>query len=422
MQPADILAISSLSELSPKQLLRFIELLIAHETKPGGPYKFNSDDDTKLNTKLNALLKDTSPQSTSTRPTQAPTKTSACWETILNEAKPFFPNDSPARAKLSTLVSHLKQTDASGEISSLSTMFYQSLKPQLKEQCSSFSATPDTTIADILSQLDKANVFIWVAYSIYDSILDDKKSVELLPFANHVSNQALSMYLEVSSRMPSPSSAQSSKAILHLFSLVHIANSQEFEQNNKSLRVKNKAQHIDVSRTESIDTLFDGLANRSIIHCVGPLLLSHLFFTSSAQLSSITKAFSQYCAARQLLDDIHDWREDIRAGHMTYVVARLLTDASIKPGAHPMAALVSILSKQCFDSTAHTLLQETEQLAKNAQETLERILLRKNSPFSMNYLAPLSRAARSGSTSHEFNRQFLKMYAKSQSRSSHNYR
>lgn len=67
------------------------------------------------------------------------------------------------------------------------------------------------------------------------------------------------------------------------------------------------------------------LAWRSCIHILGPLIVAS--FTpslSGKDLDTLTSGLHHYLIARQLGDDIHDWREDLTAGRISAVVALLL--------------------------------------------------------------------------------------------------
>jgi hypothetical protein len=67
--------------------------------------------------------------------------------------------------------------------------------------------------------------------------------------------------------------------------------------------------------------------------------------------SRLLTAFRHYLIARQLNDDLHDWREDMRAGCMTYVLTVLLRDACILPGEYPLDELLPTLERYFWYQT-----------------------------------------------------------------------
>lgn len=132
----------------------------------------------------------------------------------------------------------------------------------------------------------------------------------------------------------------------------------------------------------------------------------------SPQHEEVLQALSNYCAARQLCDDIHDWKEDLLNGRLTYVHACLFFEAGIKEGTLPLDKLIQTLETQFFRTTLAFLLEEVEQLAANACEVLESTILVPNSTFTEAFIAPLIRTAKEGLAQHTRNRLLLRAIKK----------
>lgn len=374
MSPHSLLELSSLSELSPNQLADFIQLLISHEVMPGGPYTFHTNNDAALNQKIYQLL---NPH----EPTQRSTKfiTNTHWESVMHLAQSFLQGNITIYNQFLQIYSHLIKTDSSGEISHLSRTFYTSLQKRYKKKI-----LPN----EFLSSLDKANVYIWVAYSIYDKILDEKSHQKLLPFANQLYYEALSIYQHCA--IDTLNIKSTKQTIQSYFTRIHLENS--FESN----------------KAKSVSILKKNLSNRSILHCLGPMIIAHTLFSSKNDINRIDSALSQYCAARQLLDDIHDWREDLENHRKTYVVARLIRDL---PHKNSDPWLIPSLSQHFFQETAEKLLSEVYELTQAAQTTLEDIALASNSSFVLDFITPLQKSAEVGTSQQKFTHEFLKAYS-----------
>lgn len=178
----------------------------------------------------------------------------------------------------------IRKADMKGEIGRINRIFHSSLKPEYNYR---LKISPMQ-----LKLLDKANIYTWIAYSIYDEVFDENDIISI-PSANALVRVAYSIYIQAG--VPTT-------LINDMFSIVDNANHTE-------LSLRSKKQHA----PKDFEQLLFG---KSIAHCLG-----QIWILSSLQIANkdvLSEGFRNYCSARQLSDDVFDWRDDIMRGHYTY--------------------------------------------------------------------------------------------------------
>jgi hypothetical protein len=89
------------------------------------------------------------------------------------------------------------------------------------------------------------------------------------------------------------------------------------------------------------------LADRAFGHTIGPMLLvRQLPGVHPRQVRLVQSALQHYLIARQLNDDIHDWRKDLRAGQLSVVVTDMLHAIRVRPGRYDVERLVARLERR----------------------------------------------------------------------------
>jgi len=86
----------------------------------------------------------------------------------------------------------------------------------------------------------------------------------------------------------------------------------------------------------------------------------------------VLRAFKQYLIIRQLSDDLHDWQEDLRAGHGSYVVTRALEDAQITHGHWAPDVLIAQLERSFLYRTLPALGSDMLARAEEAHALLRQ--------------------------------------------------
>lgn len=328
------------------QMAELTHRLIAHESQPGGPY-FGPQHSLDFSTNLAiAYLFDCfgMPLPNVTRFIQqhrlaAPTSAkqllyaydqlqghvlkkspSAPAEhgTIFASAKKQLSQlQQPEKATALTFLHTIHQADTSFEIALLPTFFANSL-----------ISRPDSPLP--LPFLGLANIYCWIAYSIYDTLLDDEPAAKFLPVANTTMRKSIQLYQQL---LPPSHSFQ--QTILATFDSMDHANAWELDNR----RFKREGDILTVSALPHYGR-YGYLAQRSLGHILGPLTIAILCDVSSDSFQHIEKGLRHYLIARQLSDDIHDWKDDFEAGHASSVVTLILNHLNTPPGSYSFSSLL----------------------------------------------------------------------------------
>src|SRR3989344_5146409 len=156
-----------------------------------------------------------------------------------------------------------------------------------------------------LNQLAEANLCGWMAYRVYDDLMDGEGQAKMLPAANWSLLSLSRIYLFLGILDP---------RLSKLFSLTmdRIEAANAWEQSRKSNPV---------------------LAQKSFgaaLPALGVLLLGHSP-PSSLLYKQTRKFFWHYLFARQLNDDAHDWQTDLERGQVNFAAAIMLKQFKKRP-------------------------------------------------------------------------------------------
>jgi hypothetical protein len=240
------------------------------------------------------------------------------------------------------------------EITALPYYFNQSLAKPLSINKHSFFTT-----------LGLANLYGWLAYTIYDDFLDGESQPNLLPVANVTMRGSVRCFAEALPRDPS-----FQKLVEQTFNTIDTANAWELANchfacdSNQIILNKPLPDYGDLSK----------LAERSLGHSLTPLgiLIAQGFDLNSQACRQLKKALSHYLIARQLNDDIHDWQADINNGRVTYVVRAILEDIGVKPGSHNLNNLLPTMRQQFWHTTLKQICHEMQRQTFLSHEALSR--------------------------------------------------
>jgi hypothetical protein len=176
------------------------------------------------------------------------------------------------------------------------------LLPYFSQALSKFSAVSN----QLLQTLGEINLYGWLAYTMYDDIMDRDSGPELLPIANSCLRKLIITYKEIL-----PDSAFT--LFQELMDNMEKANSWE----NISCRITEKI----ITKKDLLEYQKNLLCDKSLPHAFGPItiLLSLGYQTDSLEIRQTLSFFKNYLAARQLNDDAHDWQEDLEKGFMNSV-------------------------------------------------------------------------------------------------------
>lgn len=237
----------------------------------------------------------------------------------------------PLRKIILTGIDNINAADKNGEIALLPRFFANALR------------APDTQADIYCDNLCVANICCWLAYTIYDDFLDEGGEPGQLPAANGAIRASLGILAQISHQHPAIATYTT-----NIFTRMDEANTWEirhcrFTVRDNIITIRELPQYGNRAT----------LAHRSFAHTLGPMILLLSSNHQHSQVLSIEAAFKHYLIARQLNDDLHDWQKDVRAGHISFVVAIILHDTGIAAGDHALHTLIPAMQHQ-FTQTSMT--------------------------------------------------------------------
>ncbi|MFH1959444.1 MAG: hypothetical protein ABIJ22_03920, partial [Patescibacteria group bacterium] len=204
------------------------------------------------------------------------------------------------------MVKKLIKADDDHFITTLPTHFYQAI-----------NKLTQTISATDLHQLGLANFWGWLAYSIYDDVMDQETNPKLITIANFAHREFILNYAQTM--------LSDSQFIQHLTQLMTQIDSAELKEITDCRGVVKK--HLLTLPARLPDyTLLTQIADKSIGHALGPLAILYRLGYSryDAPVQFLLEFMYHYLTARQLNDDIHDWEDDLKNGHLSPVVTQLI--------------------------------------------------------------------------------------------------
>ena len=231
----------------------------------------------------------------------------------------------------SPIISELLTHDTSKQLVLLPFFFWSSIDPAYTKQIN------NPTL--FLKQLGKATLYGWIAYTIFDNILDNEPnplhlssalfSLRKLTLLFTHSIQELSE-LPVSVRYK----RQASFSLLFTSTMdkLDAANQWEVLCSRCSTTTPLSRMSIPVyteihTKKQNRQSSVPSVAHRSLGHALGPLAILYALGLPSndIQIHKTISLFIHYLTARQLNDDAHDWEEDLSQGRINAVGAYILS-------------------------------------------------------------------------------------------------
>lgn len=200
----------------------------------------------------------------------------------------------------------LKNNDQNHEIVLLPFWFIKALKIDLNKK-----------YFNLAINLGQANFYLWLAYKMYDDILDNETDASLLPLAN----LALRNFIIIFQKQRLGNSWN--KFLYHLINELETQNYQEFCFSKKYFSQPNTDQ-----KSWDFNKQISNLYKKSIAHVAGPLAI---LFTlnkepKNQEFTTIFSFFKNYLNARQLNDDIYDWENDLKRKKINPVIMLLISE------------------------------------------------------------------------------------------------
>ena len=230
---------------------------------------------------------------------------------------------------------------------------------------------------DFLITLGVANIYGWIAYTIYDDFLDDEGNPKELSLANVCLRELTAIYNGII-----PEEFQEVMDTLDSANAWEIANTRF---NSKHYPPNSIPNYGDLAQ----------LSNKSLGHALGPvaILIKLGYPVDSPEMKNLLDFFQHYIIARQLNDDAHDWEEDLSRGQINAVGAMILTKTKVK------SKMRKIFWQEVFEDLAKIIFIHIE----CAQKAL---------PALKDMLVPIERSIQKGLKEHKEAVDFLKVYSK----------
>ncbi|HUC89895.1 MAG TPA: hypothetical protein VMR45_03770 [Patescibacteria group bacterium] len=296
------------------------------------------------------------------------------------------------RVRSTATVDFMAKSDTTKEILLMPQLFAGSLSklPEISEET--------------FAQLSMASLYGWMAYTIYDDFLDGEGEPELLPVANVALRDSLEAFERA---IPGDSAFQ--RQVRCTFDTIDNANSWEVT-NCRCPVTKNT---ITIGRIPRYGAGHN-LADRSLGHTLTPQAIMVLSgqSLSSTKTASVQSGLCHYLIARQLLDDAHDWEDDVRNGHISYVVAAILLGLHLKPGTYQLDDLVPKLQHQFWHHTLQKTCNHIEQHLNSARQKFDQSQLIKPESPLISLLDKLSTTVKHTRAEQDQAEDFLKAYKK----------
>lgn len=350
--------------------------LIAAESQPGGPY-YNEDHTIDFTTNLAiaylfTCLKMPLPNLTTfiaAHRTSAPPSSEQLLviydQALKNTSKPSATR-SPEHHAIFTAtkkyLEHLPQPEKSHALAFLKKLRLADTNEEIALIPALFANSLITSPPHLsVHQLGQANIFCWTAYSIYDKLIDEELDMQQLPIATIAMRECLSRYQTLfAPKHPFQQTIHST------FNAMDHANAWELAH----CRFKRAGEELIISSLPHYGN-YSILADRCSGHVLGPLAIAALCDVSAEAYSHIEKGLRHYLIARQLSDDIHDWKEDFTASHASSTVTYMLQQLRVQSGTYSFTSLHEAMQT---DFWQHSMEKFTKIILRHIQYSRRYLL------------------------------------------------
>lgn len=205
-----------------------------------------------------------------------------------------------------------------------------------------------------LIKLGVINALGWMAYTIYDDLIDDDKQIKWLSLANIICRKMDIMFTQL---LPDE------KGFLEEYQKVmnNLEEANYWEMEN----CRGEKEIIpDFSKIEN-------LSDRSMGHALTSMAVFYKSQTSKKDKLKLKTFFQYFLAAKQMNDDAHDWESDLKKGQINSAGAELLKLTSERKN---YDELKLIFWEEVFDKYAKEIMNYCQM----AKKTIRQISCLKN--------------------------------------------
>ena len=330
------------------------------------------------------------------------------YNQIATQAKNNFQTWGPELRPLALLaLKKILTRDRDRQILLLPLMFLKSLDQNKLPSLATNRRLPLETI----KKLGLANLYLWLAYTIYDDFLDSagqtanlsitNLSITNLPTANlpitnlSIANLAFKEFVVIFQEIIADhSSAQ--KIFNETLLTMEKANAWEIKNRGINANMNNLAE---TNINNFAQKNFKYLADKSLAHILGPLIILNLGGCSATSLTfkKILIGWKNYLSARQLSDDAHDWEADLRAGYFNNVSVQIFQTLTVadRQDLKKLSATSRYLRlRQIFWEKIFTKVnQQILHHLKIARKAFASLAIISRPEYLINFFEPLKRQA-----------------------------
>jgi len=214
-----------------------------------------------------------------------------------------------------------------------------------------------------LSMLGRANLYGWLAYTIYDDFLDDEGDARMLSGANIAMRESLRCFREAMSGCD-----DFLEFVDQTFDAIDRANNWEVTY----CRFDKHKNKITIDKLPDWKTR-QKLAERSFGHALTPIavLVRHGLDMNNKDVQQTILAIKHYLIARQLNDDLHDWQDDFARGHATYVVTEILKDIDVQQKTVDLKQILPVMQRVFWHETVLDICKVISSHTTKARKALQ---------------------------------------------------
>lgn len=292
--------------------------------------------------------------------------------------------------QLEDVLKRILKSDKGREITLFPYHFYHSLSKHKKP-----------ISQDTLIDLGYANLCGWIAYRIYDDILDEEPSsqtADSVSLANMCMREVSAVYLRI---LP-PKEHTCFSDILN-----NIDAANQWERTHCLIKKETPTNTIPDYKHHHV------LAHKSLGHVLGPVTIMILQGnpSDSQKTQAVIKSLSHYLIARQMNDDAHDWLTDLSRGFFNSANSRLWKTASAyRPEIHTEKAGQHRLQKRYWHTIIPQIATDITRHCAHARTYSKKIPEFKESGYINTLLAPLETSTQKALRERETILRFLKKY------------
>lgn len=316
---------------------------------------------------------------------QNPTHQNPAWKQLIDRLRNLnLLQNQLYEPQLSENLKKLRVADQSHHISHWSSVFVKSLYPDLRQKISKAE----------FEKLGVANLWGWLAYTLYDDILDNDAPPKFVSLANIFQRELIKTFQKI---LPN------SNQFWDIFyqTMLQIDQANWWESNLASGKINQLPDFHPLTK----------ISHKSLGHALGPigiifllkqkLPMHPMLKNHSSLIKNWIQFIKHYLTARQLHDDAHDWEEDLKKQHFTPVVSLLLKQAKVElkqlfPDSASQKKLYKIRKTYLHQTLPKTikLIDQQQQLARKSLIQLEKISFFEDASFYHHLLNTIDQATK----------------------------